>query len=170
MFKVLRVPEKLFSVVMWIVSLVFAGFLMGLGQLVIGDLPLATAPVTIEQFIDPQQLAMVTAERAALDAKGEALTPRSDAVELRTQTARREYDAAKQQYDNWLSTRVATTDPAQDPEVVERTRTLDTLSAAVREAQKGDEAISAERLRHRPGVRRQCGPARGARKFSARNL
>ena len=61
MFKIFRVPEKLFSVVMWIVSLVFAGFLMGLGQLVIGDLPLASKPVEITQFMDPTALANVRA-------------------------------------------------------------------------------------------------------------
>jgi hypothetical protein len=66
MFKVLRVPEKLFSVVMWIVSLVFAGFLMGLGQLVIGDLPMATQPVEINQFIDPAQRAKITRPRRSM--------------------------------------------------------------------------------------------------------
>lgn len=146
MFKVLRVPEKFFSVVMWIVSLVFAGFLMGLGQLVIGDLPLASQPVQITQFIDPVALAKVQAERSALDARLDALSPRSEAAALRTESARKEYQSAKQQYDNWISTRQATTDAAQDPEVIGRTKRLDTLSDAVREAEKVSEAISAERL------------------------
>jgi hypothetical protein len=146
MFKVLRVPEKLFSVVMWIVSLVFAGFLMGLGQLVIGDLPLASKQVEITQFMDPTALANVRAERTALDAKLDALRPRSDAADLKTEAARNEYNSAKTQYDNWISTREATTDAAQDPEVVRRTKQLDGLSAAVRETEKASEAISAERL------------------------
>ncbi len=146
MFKIFRVPEKLFSVVMWIVSLVFAGFLMGLGQLVIGDLPIASKPVEITQFMDPAALANVQAERALLDAKLDALRPRTDAADLKTETARKEYDAAKQQYDNWISTRQATTDAAQDPEVIRRTKQLDTLSAEVRETEKAGEAISAERL------------------------
>jgi hypothetical protein len=146
MFKVLRVPEKLFSVVMWIVSLVFAGFLMGLGQLVIGDLPLASKPVEVTQFMDPAALANVRTERTSLEAKLDALRPRTDAADLKTETARKEYDAAKQQYDNWISTRQATTDAAQDPEVIRRTKQLDTLSAAVRETEKAGEAISADRL------------------------
>ncbi|MFM9977001.1 MAG: zinc ribbon domain-containing protein [Sphingomonadaceae bacterium] len=146
MFKVLRVPEKLFSVIMWIVSLIFAGFLMGLGQLVISDLPLATQPVEISQFIDPAALEKVRTDRTALEQKRAALTPRSDAADLKTTAARAEYDAAKQQYDNWIGTRQATTDPAQDPEVITRTRQLDALSASVRDAEKVSEGINAERL------------------------
>lgn len=146
MFKVLRVPEKLFSIVMWIVSLVFAGFLMGLGQLVIGDLPLATKRVEISQFIDPTALANVRAEWRTLDARRNALDPSADAANLKTEAARNEYNAAKEQYDNWISTRQATTDPVQDPEVIRRTKQLDALSSAVRETEKVSEAISAERL------------------------
>ena len=146
MFKVLRVPEKLFSIVMWIVSLVFAGFLMGLGQLVIGDLPLATKRVEVSQFIDPTALANVRAEWRTLDARRDALNPNTDAANLKTEAARNEYNAAKQQYDNWILTRQATTNPEQDPEVVRRTKQLDTLSAAVRETEKVSEAVSAERL------------------------
>jgi outer membrane murein-binding lipoprotein Lpp len=146
MLKVLRVPEKLFSVVMWIVSLVFAGFLMGLGQLVIGDLPLASSPPEIGQFVDPAKLNAVEVERVQLQAQRDALAPRADAAQLKTDTARNEYDAAKQQYDNWISTRNATTDPRQDPEVIRRTQQLDGLSQAVRETEKVSEAIAAERL------------------------
>jgi hypothetical protein len=146
MFKALRVPEKLFSVIMWIVSLIFAGFLMGLGQLVIGDLPMATNPPEIRQFMDPVRLNQVNIEQTALQAKIDAMTPRQDTANLKTETAQAEYDSAKQQYDNWISTRQATTDAAQDPEVISRTKKLDTLSQALRETQKVSEAISAERL------------------------
>jgi hypothetical protein len=146
MFKALRVPEKLFSVVMWIVSLIFAGFLMGLGQLVIGDLPMATTPPVITTYMDPVRLKQVDAEQNRLQSKLDAMTPQTDAANLKTQAAQNEYNSAKQQYDNWLSTRTATTDPAQDPEVVGRTKKLDILSQAVRETEKVSEGIASERL------------------------
>ncbi len=146
MFKALRVPEKLFSVVMWLVSLIFAGFLMGLGQLVIGDLPMATSPPSLNQFIDPAKLSEVEGAQSQLQSKLDALSPRTDAANLQTETAQNEYNSAKQQYDNWISTRQATTDPAQDPEVISRTKKLDSLSQGVRDAQKVSEAIATERL------------------------
>ena len=39
MLKAVRAPEKAYTVVLWLVSVVFAGFIVGLGNLVIGDLP-----------------------------------------------------------------------------------------------------------------------------------
>lgn len=146
MLKVLRAPEKLFSVLMWLVSFIFAAFLMGLGQLVIGDLPMASAPVEINQFIDPAALRALqqgddrlTVQRAAIDARVEA-------ANLKITAAQNEYDGAKQQYDNWISTRTATTSAAQDPEVIRRTKQLDILSVALRETGKVSEAIAEERL------------------------
>lgn len=144
--KIFRVPERLFAVAMWVVSLVFAGFLLSLGNLVIGDLPLASPPPSLTAFIDPVRLAQTQAQERALAARLDALAPRADAAELRATTARREYDAARERYDNWLSTRQATTDPAQDPEVIARTRELDTLSSSARDAEKAGEAVAADRL------------------------
>jgi hypothetical protein len=147
MFKALRVPEKLFTVIMWVVSLIFAAFLMGLGQLVISDLPMATDPVEITQFIDPAKLAKVNEDMSAEQAKLDAISPRLEAAELKTTAARNEYDAEKQRYDNWIGTRTATTDPANDPEVVARTKKLDALSAVLRDTEKVTEGVNEERFK-----------------------
>ncbi len=146
MLKSLRVPEKLFTVIMWIVSLIFAGFLMGLGQLVIGDLPMATSVPELSQYMDPAKLSEIKGERDKLQIKIDALSPRQDAASLKTQTAQAEYDSAKEQYDNWIATRQATSNAAQDPEVISRTKKLDTLSQTLRETEKVSEAIATERL------------------------
>ena len=146
MLKVLRAPEKLFSVLMWLVSFIFMGFLIGLGQLVIGDLPMASPPPEINTFINPAQLAALQKTDDAIAVRRAGIDGRADAATLKTEAAQKEYAAAKQQYDNWISTRTATTDAAQDPEVIRRTKQLDGLSAAVRETEKVGEAISAERL------------------------
>jgi hypothetical protein len=144
--KTLRVPEKLFAVVMWLVSLIFAGFLMGLGQLVIGDLPMASAPVEISNYIDPVKLKTNQAEGAGITFKRDQLSPRSEAADLALTSAQNEYNNAKEQYDNWIKTRQTTTDAAQDPEVIRRTQQLDALSAGTRKAEKVGERIAEERL------------------------
>ena len=146
MLKVLRAPEKLFSVLMWLVSFIFAGFLMGLGQLVIGDLPLASPPPEINSFINPAQLAVLQKTDDAIQVRRTGINGRADAINLKIEAAQGEYAAAKQQYDNWISTRNATTDATQDPEVIRRTKRLDGLSAAVRETEKVGEAFAAEKL------------------------
>jgi multidrug efflux pump subunit AcrA (membrane-fusion protein) len=147
MMKALRVPEQLFTAIMWAVSLIFAAFLLGLGQLVIGDLPLATDTPELSDFVDPAASARIDSAAAALDRQSADLAPRAQVAARRTAAAAAEYDAAKQQYDNWISTRTATTDPAQDAEVLRRTRGLDALTAARRTAERAEEALQAEAQR-----------------------
>lgn len=52
MSKSLRLSEKWFRRGLWLVALVFAGFLIGLGSTIVGDLPQVERVRTIEDFID----------------------------------------------------------------------------------------------------------------------
>ncbi len=146
MFKGLRVPEQVFTVIMWIVSLVFAAFLIGFGRLVIGDLPSVTSPVNLEDFMDRATAQKLEAEQVAIGAKRRSIDKKSEDADLVLESARKDYTAAREAYDTWVSTRRATTDPAQDPEVISRTRGLDGLNAKVRAVEQTRETLAAEKL------------------------
>ncbi|MEF7614917.1 serine endopeptidase [Aquincola sp. MAHUQ-54] len=147
MFKSLRVPERLFRLVMWLVSFVFAGFLVGLGGKIVADLPQAEAPLRLEDFVaDPAALARARDESAALDKRETELGARREQAQLALQAASNAYQSARAAYGNWLATRTATTDPQQDPEVIRRTRDLDALKDKERQAQAALEAVDQQLL------------------------
>ncbi|MCJ2053919.1 hypothetical protein [Methylobacterium sp. J-070] len=50
-----RLSERSFSLVLWLVALAFAGFLLGLGSLVVGDLPQVENRYNIDGFLDRGQ-------------------------------------------------------------------------------------------------------------------
>ena len=146
MLKSLRVPEKLFGFVMWVVSLLFAGFLIGLGGKIVADLPRLENDLTLDQFADAAALASARADIKSLTRRQEELSDERARSELARTAARNAYDAARSGYDNWISTRTATTDPRQDPQVVQRTRELDTLKARERQLEADLERIDRQTL------------------------
>lgn len=141
MFKSLRVPEKLFAFVMWTVSFVFAGFLIGLGGKIVADLPRIEADLSLEQFADAQPLAAARREIEALEQRQGELNDRRAQAQLALGAQSNAYNAARAAFQNWLATRTVTTDPAQDPEVIARTRELDALKASEREKQAALEQV-----------------------------
>lgn len=139
-----RLRERIFSIVMWLVSVVFAGFLIGFGGLVIADLPRVERNVSIEQFLDPAAIARVEESRRALAGAEAAIADRLAAAEQRLQGAANEVQTAQAGFDTWIATRTATTDPAQDSEVLRRTRALESLRQAELAARQARDAIAAE--------------------------
>lgn len=131
---------------MWAISFVFAGFLSGLGSRIIADLPGVDQSVTIGDFVDPRAQSASTAETVRLDARRVALTPRRDSAQLAARAAENEARSTKARFDAWIATRTATTDPAQDPEVLRRTREVEVAQAAARDAQVSVERLDAELL------------------------
>src|SRR5258705_1197469 len=147
MIKSLRVPERLFQIAMWLVSFFFAAFLIGLGGKIVGDLPGVDQRLTLEQFIDATQ---VVRNRVVLDSLG--LVQRGqmaarERAQLRLNAAANTYRNGRASFDNWIATRTATTDPSQDPEVVQRTRELDALKSAEQTAQAELDRLNADILR-----------------------
>ena len=146
MFKSLRVPEKLFTLVMWLVSFAFAGFLIGLGSKMVADLPRLEDPLDIEQFADATALNAAKTQINTLNRTQRELADRQAQAEQAQSAAGNAYGSAREAYNNWIRTRTATTDPVQDPEVIKRTYELDKLKAAERKTQIAGEQIDQEML------------------------
>jgi cell division protein FtsB len=146
MFKSLRVPEGVFRLLMWVVSLVFAGFLIGLGGRIIADLPRLETPLALDQFADQAALTSARAEIGQLETRVRELTDQREQAGLTFTAVSNAYQSARASYTNWIQTRTATTDPRQDPEVLARTRELDKLKASEREAQAAVERLDKELL------------------------
>ena len=147
MFKSLRVPERLFQIAAWIVSIVFAGFLIGLGGKIVGELPGVDQYVSIQQYMDPARTARIAVVRDSLIRLERDLSAAQERARLNLTAASNAYRARRESFDNWIATRVATTDPRQDPEVLRRTAELDQLKAGERSAQTETERLDADLLR-----------------------
>ena len=134
MSKSLRLSEKWFRRGLWLVAFLFAWFLTGLGNTIVGDLPQVEQTRSLEDFMDPQRTPVLkesikTAEKAAEEAQA-AL----EQAQLKLQTARADNRAARETFDNWLATRSVTQRAEQDEEVLQRTRELDGLRKIERDA------------------------------------
>jgi hypothetical protein len=145
-FKSLRVPERMFQIAMWLVSFFFASFLIGLGGKIVGDLPGVDQQLSLEQFMDPTQVARNRTVRDSLGQLQRGRQAARDRAQLRQTAAANTYRNARATFDNWIATRTATIDPSQDPEVVQRTRELDALKSSEQTAQAEVDRLDAELL------------------------
>jgi predicted RNA-binding Zn-ribbon protein involved in translation (DUF1610 family) len=135
MSKSLRLSEKWFRRGLWLVAFVFASFLIGLGSTIVGDLPKVEAGLKLDDFIDRAQADPL---RASIKAAGRSESEAGSELEqaqLKLKSARADSAAARETFDNWISTRSATQKSDQDPEVISRTRALDSLKRIERDAQ-----------------------------------
>lgn len=140
MSKSLRLSEKWFRRGLWLVALVFAGFLIGLGGTIVGDLPKVEARLQVEDFVDKAAFDTLRNEvRTAHKAEEDAETALQQA-QLQRSKARSESAAERETFNNWLATRNATQRADQDPEVIARTQRLDVLKLAERKTQQAVEA------------------------------
>ena len=125
--KGIRVPERLYKGVLWLISIVFAAFLVGLGNLVIGDLPQVETRIERSDFVETPEVTQLRRDLRAVNEERAAIDDRLDLLRIQQQKAASETQSATQTFEAWIQTRTATTDPTQDPEVIRRTRALEQL-------------------------------------------
>lgn len=134
MSKGLRLTERWMQRALWLVALVFAGFLVGLGGLVVQNLRNVEEPLTVEQFMNPAQVSKLRTEMAAQEERIEAARTRLEQASQKHTVAQSNTRSARSTFDDWLATRQATVRPEQDPELIKRTQGLEALERAERAA------------------------------------
>jgi predicted RNA-binding Zn-ribbon protein involved in translation (DUF1610 family) len=142
MARSLRLSETWFNRGLWLLALVFASFLIGLGGTIVGDLPQVDARIERETFVDKQAIAPYrTAQETAAAARDKAQAA-LDQANLQNQSAMQAYRTAQDAFQNWIATRTATQRPDQDAELIARTAQLDELKA---DQERTQAAVNAQR-------------------------
>ncbi|GAA4417271.1 serine endopeptidase [Acidovorax lacteus] len=140
MSKSLRLSEKWFRRGLWLVAVVFAGFLIGLGGTLVGDLPKVEQALSLDQFIDAREARRLREQsRTAREAEQDAQAALEQA-QLQRSKVRSEVQSEQDAFAQWMATRSVTQRAEHDPEVLARTRRLEQLRADERRTQQGVEA------------------------------
>ncbi len=134
MSKALRWSERWFRFGLWIVAVVFAGFLIGLGGNIVENLPKVEQQLTLDHFIDRPAANALRAEIELAQTLQQQAKDALDQAQLKLNSARSDASTARETFNNWLATRHVTQREAQDSEVIARTEALDVLKARERQA------------------------------------
>lgn len=129
---------------MWLLSLFFAAALIGLGSLIIQDLPSVDKPLRLESFIDQVALNKVNTQRTKLRNEVQGLQRSQQDASDAYNSAAADYNSAKATFDNWIETRTATQQQEQDPEVIARVRNVEALKTRQRESLANLQRIQTE--------------------------
>jgi len=129
MIKGVRVPERAYRGVLWLVSIVFAAFIIGFGNLIIGDLPLVEQQVVAEPLTPTAEQQRIQQESSAIGLRRSAIDDQLEIARLQLEQAQAASRSGTETFRAWIATRTATTDPAQDSELIARTRALEQLKA-----------------------------------------
>jgi predicted RNA-binding Zn-ribbon protein involved in translation (DUF1610 family) len=137
-----RLSERWFNLVLWLVAFAFAGFLIGLGSLVVGDLPQVEQRYTVEQFLERDAADTSAAALKQIRRQRSDIQRQVEQADLALEAARAASENARSTFANWLKTRDATQRVDQDPGLIQRTERLDALKAAERAVEERLEALA----------------------------
>jgi predicted RNA-binding Zn-ribbon protein involved in translation (DUF1610 family) len=138
--------EKWFNRGLWLVAIVFAWFLVGLGDTVIRDLPKVEKRYTLDSFIDQNAARPIRKEIRTLISQAREISDQLDQTQLKLNARQNDYSAARTTFNNWVSTRNVTDQSSQDDEIIKRTQTLDNLKTLERSALKEVENLKQRQL------------------------
>lgn len=135
MSNALRLSEKWFRRGLWVVAVVFAAFLVGLGGTIVGDLPKVERRQSLDDFLDAPAAQRLRGDITAAQKRATEAQAALEQARLKARIAHADTQSARETFANWLATRHVTRLSDEDPELVARTRALDALAQKERAAQ-----------------------------------
>ena len=140
MAQTLRLTETWFVRAQWLLALVFAAFLIGLGGTIVGDLPQVDGRIDPEKFVDQENVAPLRSAQNEARAAQQVAQAKFEQADLENDSAVYAANNAQESFRNWIATRTATQQPSQDAELIARTAELDELKAKQARTQAAVEA------------------------------
>lgn len=134
MAKGLRLTQTWMERGLWLVALVFAAFLIGLGGKVVDNLWQVAPVPSLQSYIDPVRGAAASAAIEQASGRQKVAEEALAQARLAHKVAQSNSASAQQSFQNWLATRSVTARADQDPELIARTRSLDAIKASERSA------------------------------------
>lgn len=147
-----RLPETWFRRGLWLIAILFAAFLIGLGGLVVDRLPGVAPAPTLDTFVDRAQADRADAAIKQARSKLEDTESALQTANLQLAARHKDYQSARESFNDRVATRTATAQSSQDAELVARTRALDRLKSAERDAQTQVDTLESTRLENQRAV------------------
>jgi hypothetical protein len=142
MSKNLRLSERFYQRILWVIAIAFAAFLIGLGRLIVGDFPEVEASLSPDSFIDAKAAEPVKGKLQALATERGKVGDALESKRLALTAAEHDVEQVQTSFRAWATTRQVTQDTTSDPEVSKRVRQIDTLIAHQRDAQHAVDELS----------------------------
>lgn len=136
-----RRTEKWLNRGLWLISVIFASFLIGLGGLVVHDLPKTQHTNELKDFVEPLRHESLLNQVKARDYEIRQVEKELSDANVIIQQQERAYANSKEVFNNWLSTRYTTKDIAQNEEVLAKTRELEQQQSSIRKQSEKIDAL-----------------------------
>ncbi|MDF0605590.1 serine endopeptidase [Neisseriaceae bacterium TC5R-5] len=137
-------PEKWIRLASWLVALVFAGFLIALGNLVISDLFYVPqgGPPKLSVFEKQAGVAALEQQHTALQQQTKSLQNKQELLSETRAQLERHYQTQRKGLANWLASSEVSGDANQHIEVKRRTLALDELQAQILSWQQKEDQLN----------------------------
>lgn len=128
MSKSLRQSEIWFNRGLWVISFIFASFLIGLGNIIVRDLPKAEQNLSIENFVDQNTSTLLKNKIQTEQEKKIPLLEEKNKINKQLNDHQIKKQKLTESYQNWLSARSTTERSDENPEVLARAKQIDHMN------------------------------------------